>query len=62
MNETRNRTYERLTQLAGSVGLDEKKVYELLAVGDEPDKDGGLNVGNGVTDDIKFMVKVWEVA
>jgi hypothetical protein len=58
VNETRNKTYERLAKLAGSVGVDESKVLELLRVSDKPGKDGALNIGNGVTDDIKLMVKV----
>ncbi|EMC95122.1 hypothetical protein BAUCODRAFT_72187 [Baudoinia panamericana UAMH 10762] len=57
VNEPRNKTYERLAKLAGSVGLDEKKVYNLLEVPDKPDSEGGLNIGNGVTNDIKLMVK-----
>lgn len=64
MNETRNKTYERLAKLAGKEGLDEGKVFELLKVPDKPGQDGSLNVGNGVTDDVKFMVKVsgWSIA
>ena len=65
VNETRNKTYERLAKLAGKdgVGVDEKKVFELLKVPDQPSKEGSLNLGNGVTDDIKFMVKVsgWSI-
>ncbi|KAI9811339.1 MAG: hypothetical protein M1827_005499 [Pycnora praestabilis] len=57
VNETRNKTYERLAKLAGSVGIDEKKIYGLLEVSDKPAKDGSLNVGNGVTDDLKLLVK-----
>lgn len=30
VNENRNKTYERLSKLAGSVGIDEKKIYGLL--------------------------------
>ena len=58
VNETRNKTYERLAKIAGGVGVDEKKVYSLLQISDKPDKDGSLNTGNGVTNDIKVMVKV----
>ena len=58
VHETRNDTYGRLAKLAGSVGVSESKVLELLKVGDKPGKDGALNIGNGVTDDIKVMVKV----
>lgn len=58
VNETRNKTYERLAKIAGEVGVDSKKIYQLLEVSDKPDKDGNTNTGNGVTDDIKIMVKV----
>jgi hypothetical protein len=49
VNETRNQTYERLSKIGGSVGLDEKKMLKLLWINDKPDKDGSLNTGNGVT-------------
>jgi len=58
VNETRNATYERLSKLAGSVGIDEKRIYDLLKISGKPDKDGSLNTGNGVTNDVKLMVKV----
>lgn len=58
VHEERNKTYERLSKIAGDAGVDSKKIYQLLEVSDKPDKDGGLNIGNGVTDDIKIMVKV----
>jgi len=59
VNESRNETYKRLAKLAGQVeGVDEKKVLRLLTVSDKPGEDGGLNVGNGVTDDVKQMVKM----
>lgn len=57
VNETRNRTYERLAEIAGGVGVDRKKVFGLLEVSDRPGE-GGANGGNGVTDDVKLMVKV----
>lgn len=57
VHEARNDTYKRLAKLAGSVGVDEKQIYELLEVGDKADKDGALNIGNKVTDDVKYMVK-----
>lgn len=60
VHESRNKTYERLSKIAGSVGLDEKKIYSLLEVSDKPDKDGSMNVGNAVTNDVKLMVKVRE--
>jgi hypothetical protein len=58
VNETRNQTYERLAKVAGEVGVDAGRVRELLVVSDKPGEGGDLNVGNGVTDDVKFMVKV----
>lgn len=58
VNEVRNDTYKRLAKLAGTIdGVDEKTILDLLLVPDKPDKDGGLNIGNKVTDDVKFMVK-----
>lgn len=58
VNETRNKTYERLAKIAGSVGVEENQVLNLLIVSDKPGEDGSLNSGNGVTDDIKLMTKV----
>lgn len=57
VNETRNNTYKRLAKIAGEVGVDEGKVYELLKIGEEPGEDGSLNSGNGVTDAVKVQVK-----
>jgi len=57
VNEPRNKTYERLSKLAGSVGLDEKAIYSKLEIANKPDKDGGLNSGNAVTNDLKLLVK-----
>lgn len=57
VNETRNKTYERLAQVAGTVGIDEKKLLDLLTISETPE-DGQLNAGNKVTADIKWMVKV----
>ncbi|KAK6434428.1 hypothetical protein LTR95_009392 [Oleoguttula sp. CCFEE 5521] len=57
VNEPRNKTYSRLAQLASEVGIDEKKIYRLLEVPDKPAKDGSLNVGNAVTNDLKLLVK-----
>jgi protein-disulfide isomerase len=57
VNETRNHTYSRLSKLAGSVGIDEKKIYSLLEISDKPGEDGSLNSGNKVTNDIKLMTK-----
>jgi len=58
VNEPRNKTYERLAKIGGQVGVDEKKILDLLWISDKPDKDGGLNVGNGVTNDLKVLVKM----
>jgi protein-disulfide isomerase len=57
VNEARNTTYKRLAKIAGSVGVDESKVYKLLEISDKPGEDGSLNSGNGVTDDVKVQVK-----
>ncbi|KAK5170071.1 hypothetical protein LTR04_004669 [Oleoguttula sp. CCFEE 6159] len=57
VNETRNKTYARLAKIAAHVGVDEGEVLGLLEVPDKPAKDGSANVGNGVTDDVKLMVK-----
>ena len=58
VNEARNETYGRLAKLASSVGVQESEILKLLHVSDQPGKDGSLNSGNGVTDDVKLMVKV----
>ncbi|CAF9904673.1 MAG: hypothetical protein GOMPHAMPRED_002913 [Gomphillus americanus] len=57
VNEARNETYGRLAKLASSVGVQESEILKLLHVSDQPGKDGSLNSGNGVTDDVKLMVK-----
>ena len=57
VNETRNNTYSRLSKLAGSVGIDEKRIYSLLEISDKPGPDGSLNSGNKVTNDIKLLTK-----
>jgi len=57
VNESRNQTYSRLTELASAVGIDRDQVYNLLVVDDKAGADGSLNIGNRVTDDIKLMVK-----
>ncbi|KAK6368198.1 hypothetical protein LTS17_009939 [Exophiala oligosperma] len=58
VNEVRNDTYRRLAKLAGTVdGVDEKTILDLLLVPVKPDDDGGLNIGNKVTNDVKLMVK-----
>lgn len=61
VNETRNKTYERLARIAGSVGVDEDQVLKLLIISDKPGEDGSLNSGNGVTNDIKLMTKVGRI-
>ena len=58
VHEPRNATYKRLAKLAGSAGIEESKVFELLEISDKPGEGGSLNTGNKVTDDIKLMVKV----
>ncbi|KAL4935066.1 hypothetical protein BDV06DRAFT_207748 [Aspergillus oleicola] len=57
VNETRNRTYERLADIGESVGANKNDILELLRVAEKPDKEGQLNSGNKVTNDIKLMVK-----
>ncbi|EED15994.1 conserved hypothetical protein [Talaromyces stipitatus ATCC 10500] len=54
VNETRNETYKRLAALAATVGVDEKKVFDLLII---KEADEAANKGNGVTNDMKLMVK-----
>jgi hypothetical protein len=58
VNEARNDTYKRLAKIAGSAGIDEGKFYDLVKISDKPAVDGSTNTGNGVTNDIKLMVKV----
>lgn len=58
VNETRNATYKRLAKIGGEVGVDEGKMYGLLEVGDREMEDGSANVGNGVTDEVKVLVKM----
>jgi len=57
VNETRNNTYKRLAKIAAGVDVDENKFYDLLKISDQPGKEGSLNTGNGVTNDLKVMVK-----
>lgn len=56
VNETRNQTYKRLAALAASVGVSEEQVYGLLAI-PEKGEEGALNSGNGVTNDLKLLIK-----
>ncbi len=58
VHESRNQTYKRLAKLAAdTTGVDESKYYELLEVSDKPGPDGSLNIGNKLTDDVKYMTK-----
>ena len=57
VNETRNDTYKRLAKIAGKVGVDEAEVFERLRVPDKAAEDGGLNLGNKTTTDLKLLVK-----
>jgi hypothetical protein len=57
VHEPRNKIYERLAKLAGTIGLDDKKIYGLLEISDKPDADGNTNNGNKVTNDIKLLTK-----
>ncbi|OAX84492.1 hypothetical protein ACJ72_01133 [Emergomyces africanus] len=61
VNEKRNDTYARLAKIGAEVGVDEGAMLNLLRVSDQPDQDGGLNVGNGTTNDLKGMVKAARV-
>lgn len=58
VNETRNNTYRRLAKVAAEAGVNEKQVFDLLTVDESPAGKEDLNSGNGVTNDIKRMVKV----
>lgn len=58
VNETRNKTYERLAKIAGGVGIDENEILKLLIVKDHADENGQLNTGNQVTNDLKLIVRV----
>ena len=58
MNETRNQTYSRLAKIGAEVGVNEQEMLKLLWISDKPDKDGSLNTGNGVTNELKVLVKM----
>ena len=59
VHETRNQTYARLSKLAAtSIGIEESAIFDLLKISDKPAEDGSLNTGNGVTNDIKVLVKM----
>jgi hypothetical protein len=57
VDEVRNETYNRLADIAAEVGVDKSDVLKLLTVPNKPQGDS-YNVGNGVTNDIKKLVKV----
>ena len=40
------------------MGVSEGEVYKLLEIPEKPGQDGALNAGNGVTDDLKVLIKV----
>ena len=58
VNETRNKTYERLAKIGCSVGIDEQEMYKLLKISDEQKNHGNLNAGNRVTNDLMVLVKM----
>jgi hypothetical protein len=57
VREARNQTYERLADIAATVGVEKEGLLKLLHVVDKP-QDGSYNVGNAVTNDLKKLVKV----
>ncbi|KAI0999952.1 hypothetical protein K3495_g8247 [Podosphaera aphanis] len=58
VSELRNQTYARLATLASSVGVPRAAVFDLLTIPDKPGEDGALNCGNGVTTDLKLLIKM----
>lgn len=58
VNETRNQTYQRLAKIGSKVGINETEMYNLLHIDDKPASDGSLNIGNGVTNELKLLVKM----
>lgn len=59
VNETRNATYKRLAKLgAESAGVSADEMYKLLAISETAADDGSLNIGNGVTNDLKVVIKM----
>ena len=62
VHEARNDTYKRLAALGGTVGVDEKEMLKLLLIADKPAEDGSLNTGNGVTNELKVLVKMNRMA
>ncbi|EEQ34947.1 conserved hypothetical protein [Microsporum canis CBS 113480] len=59
VNETRGMTYKRLAKLASEeAGVDDKAMRDLLYVGYERvGADKNLNIGNGVTEDVKAITR-----
>lgn len=59
VNEPRNATYRRLAKLgADSTGVSEDELYKLLAIPEKAADDGSLNIGNGVTNDLKITIRI----
>ncbi|KAI6250987.1 hypothetical protein HI914_00145 [Erysiphe necator] len=58
ISETRNQTYARLAAIAEKVDVSKSEVLNLLTVSDKPAEDGSLNIGNGVTNDLKVLIKM----
>lgn len=44
--------------MGAKVGINEKEFLKLLRISDKPAEDGSLNTGNGVTNDLKVLVKM----
>jgi protein-disulfide isomerase len=58
INETRNQTYRRLSDLASSItSIPSATFYDALAIPNTPAPDGSLNLGNEVTNDLKLHIK-----
>ncbi|KAF1981444.1 hypothetical protein K402DRAFT_342380 [Aulographum hederae CBS 113979] len=58
VEEGRNETYARLAKLGAEVGVDEGEMKDMLRIkGRGEVKEGELNTGNGVTGDVKGIVK-----
>ncbi|KZN87712.1 hypothetical protein EN45_062730 [Penicillium chrysogenum] len=57
VNETRNKTYERLAKIAGSIGVDVHEVLALLVIPETSNSPDELNAGNQLANDMKWMTK-----
>ncbi|OTB05694.1 hypothetical protein M426DRAFT_319682 [Hypoxylon sp. CI-4A] len=57
VNESRNDTYKRLAKLGASVGVQEDKLYDQLAISDKVAEGGHPNNGNKVTNDLKLQIR-----